>query len=59
MVFPVESYFLFSVTESFRFDQGDGARRLRAYVASKGRELKRARVESRQWRTRCGAMQRR
>ncbi|CAM9574872.1 unnamed protein product [Pylaiella littoralis] len=39
--------------------QGDGARRLRAYVAGKGRDLKRARVESQQWRARCEAMQRR
>ncbi|CBN77476.1 hypothetical protein Esi_0059_0111 [Ectocarpus siliculosus] len=39
--------------------QGEGARRLRAYVASKGRDLKRARVESEQWRVRCEAMQRR
>ncbi|CAM9969999.1 unnamed protein product, partial [Ectocarpus sp. 4 AP-2014] len=38
---------------------GEGARRLRAYVASKGRDLKRARVESDQWRVRCEAMQRR
>ena len=39
--------------------QGEGARRLRAYVAGKGRDLKRARLESQQWRDRCGAMQRR
>ncbi|CAM9421118.1 unnamed protein product [Ectocarpus sp. 13 AM-2016] len=39
--------------------QGEGAHRLRAYVASKGQDLKRARVESKQWRVRCEAMQRR
>eukprot|EP00752_Nemacystus_decipiens_P010863 g9658.t1 len=39
--------------------QGEGARRLRAFVVSKGRDLKRARLESQQWRARCGAMQRR
>eukprot|EP00903_Cladosiphon_okamuranus_P014747 g13665.t1 len=37
--------------------QGEGARRLREYVAGKGRDLKRARLEAQEWRARCGTMQ--